>query len=234
MLTYEPDDTLAHGLDPRAKLVAYAGFAVAAFGWDDPLAVVALGPLALLGLAASGVTVRRALRAYALPVALLGFAVLVRTADLGPPWVDLGEARTASLHAARVLLVLVLGAAYVRSTPVHETQSAIQRHIPGKVGQFLGVGVGFVLRFLPVLRADLGRATDAVRARGGDALPVHERMRLVAVGGVRRALERADRFALALRARCFAWNPTPPPLDFRPRDAVVTLAGLALAATTIL
>jgi len=42
MLTYEPDATLAHRLDPRSKLLAQLGFAVAVFARGSALALGAL------------------------------------------------------------------------------------------------------------------------------------------------------------------------------------------------
>jgi biotin transport system permease protein len=48
-----------------------------------------------------------------------------------------------------------------------------------------------------------------------------------------RTLARADRLALALRARCFAWNPTLPPLRFRRRDSLVVALALALAGSVL-
>ncbi|OYR61828.1 cobalt ABC transporter permease, partial [Halorubrum sp. E3] len=130
------------------------------------------------------------------------------------------------------LLILVVAAGYVRSTPVRESRAAIQRLIPGKPGQFLGVGVALVFRFLPLLKRDLLTAREAVRARGGGALPVRERVRLVAVAGINRAFGRADRLGTALNARCFAWNPTLPRLSLGPADypALAVGGGLAAAA----
>lgn len=58
------------------------------------------------------------------------------------------------------------------------------------------------------------------------------RNQFVAVASLNRAFARADRFALALRARCFAWNPTLPPLAFGRADYVV-LAAAALAASAL-
>jgi biotin transport system permease protein len=58
-------------------------------------------------------------------------------------------------------------------------------------------------------------------------------MRLVATAGLRRAFARADRLALALRARCFAWNPTLPALGFGSVDYLVLAGSLALAAVAL-
>jgi len=108
---------------------------------------------------------------------------LVAGATLGTPWFRVDRAATTGLASYRVLLILVAAAGYVRSTPVRDSRAAIQRSVPGKPGQFLGTGVALVFRFLPLLKRDLLTAREAVRARGGGALPVRDRMRLVAVAG---------------------------------------------------
>lgn len=89
-----------------------------------------------------------------------------------------------------------------------------------------------MFRFLPLLKRDLLTAREAVRARGGGALPVRDRMRLVAVAGINRAFGRADRLGTALNARCFAWNPTLPRLALGPADypALAVGGGLVVAA----
>jgi biotin transport system permease protein len=71
-------------------------------------------------------------------------------------------------------------------------------------------------------------------ARLGDERPLSERIRLVGVTGLQRVFLRSDRLALALRARCFSWNPTLPPLSFARRDYVVLVASALLAATALL
>jgi biotin transport system permease protein len=51
-------------------------------------------------------------------------------------------------------------------------------------------------------------------------------MRIVATAGLRRVFDRAEAASTAMRARCFAWNPTPPTL----RLGAVDVPALALAA----
>jgi biotin transport system permease protein len=53
------------------------------------------------------------------------------------------------------------------------------------------------------------------------------------VTGLRRTLRRADRFALALQARCFAWNPTLPALSPGPADVPVALLTVGLVASVL-
>ncbi len=231
MLTYEPGETAVHGLDPRSKLVFQLGFATTAFAHPTPQWLVGLSVLALLVVAAARAPPFRTLWALRLPVVLLVVGPFLQSVRLGPPWFSTAALWPPLLAGYRVGLVLLVSAAYVRTTPIRETRAAIGRTIPGRSGQFIGVGVALVARVLPVLRADLGRTRDAMYARLGERRRLDERMRIVAVGGLRRALERADRLALALQARAFSWNPTLPTLSFRGRDYALTAAGAVLAAS---
>jgi biotin transport system permease protein len=233
-LTYQPGDGVAYDLDPRSKLAFQAGFALAAFGWTHPAAPLALTVVASVALAAARLPPVAALREYRLALLLLAGSVAVEAVRLGPPWLDPTGAWAAAVAAYRVALVLAVSAAYVRSTPVADTRAALQWLLPGRTGRVLAASVGFVLRLLPALQADLRRVRDAARARLGDQRPLQDRMATVAVGGLRRALARADRLALALQARCFAWNPTLPPLRFGTRDVPVVGAGVVLALLPLL
>lgn len=233
MLTYAPGGTLAHRLDVRAKLAFQFAVAIAAFAHTDPRGLALLTPVSLAALAAAGVRPWTALWGYRMlfPFLLAGPALEALT--WGDPWLRPADAVVPALASYRVVLVLLVAAAYVRTTPVRETRAAIQRTLPGKAGTLLGVGVGLVFRFFPLLRRDLASIRDGMWSRLGDERPVTERMRLVATAGLARAFGRADRLALALRARCFAWNPTLPGLSLERRDypvfaLAVVLLGWAL------
>ncbi len=231
MLTYERDGTLAHRLDPRSKLLVQVGFAVAVFAHGSALALGTLTGLAVLALGAARLSPLRVLRAYWFVVVLLAVTPLFAVVRFGSPWVVPGAAVDSLVAGYRVLLVLFVSGAYVRSTPVRATRAAIQRHVPGRPGQLFGVGVGLVFRFFPLLLGDLKSARAAIQARAGDRRSVIERTRRLALVGLGRALGRADRLALALRARCFAWNPTLPPLAFSRLDypVLALAAGLAVS-----
>ncbi|WP_435072848.1 energy-coupling factor transporter transmembrane component T family protein [Halorubrum sp. HHNYT27] len=231
-LSYIPGDSLAHRLDPRSKLLVQVGFAAAAYAYTTPrglaaLTLLAVGCLRLAGGGARDVWTYR----FALPV--LALAPLVAGATLGAPWFRPDRAATTGLASYRVVLILVVAAGYVRSTPVRESRAALQHTVPGRAGQFLGAGVALVFRFLPLLRRDLLTTRAAIHARGGDALPVREQMRLVAVAGINRAFERADRLGTAMNARCFAWNPTLPRLALGRADGVALALGSGLLAAAL-
>ena len=226
-LTYRPGDSLAHRLDPRSKLLVQGGIAAAAYAYTTPRGLAALTVVALGCLWVADGTLAD-LWGYRFVVPFLLVAPLVAGATLGAPWFSVDRAVDTGLAGYRVLLVLVVAAAYVRSTPVRDSRAAIQHTIPGRPGQFLGTGVALVFRFLPLLKRDLRATHEAVIARGGGSLPLHDRIRLVATGGITRAFGRADRLGTALNARCFAWNPTLPRLSFGRLDAVALGSGVGL------
>jgi biotin transport system permease protein len=224
-IRFRPAATLARRLDPRTKLAVQAAFVAAAFARTDP---AGLAVLALLALAIARTARLSPLRTLWASRALAPFLVagpVLSAATLGPPWIDPGEAVAPALASGRVVLVLLVAGAYVRSTPVRETRAAVQWLLPGRLGTAAGTGLGLVVRFLPRVRADLRTARAAADARLAARRPLRERMRLVATAGLRRAFGRADAVSAAMRARCFSWNPTLPELGLSRAD----LPGLALA-----
>lgn len=233
MLSYVPEGSLAHRLDPRSKLAVQVAFAAAAYVHTTPRWLLGFTVVAGAILLASGTPPGRALAAFRFPIALLVAAPLLQGLTLGPPWFSVEEAWPSALAGYRVLLILLVGAAYVRTTPVRETRAAIAHLVPGRPGRFLGVGVGLVLRFLPLLLADLRRSRQAAWTRLGDRRPLHERMRIVGAAGLNRAFGRADALTLALQARCFSWNPTPAALRFRRVDAVGWAVALGLVVSVV-
>ncbi|MFD1569896.1 energy-coupling factor transporter transmembrane component T family protein [Halorubrum laminariae] len=231
-LAYVSDDTAFHRLDPRTKLCWQVGFAAAAYAYTTPrgLAVLTLVAVGSLRLAGGGL---RDLWSYRAAFPVLAVAPVVAGATLGSPWVRPDRAADTALASYRVLLILVVAAGYVRSTPVRDSRAAIQHTVPGRSGQFLGAGVALVFRFLPLLRRDLTAAREAVRARAGAERAVTDRIRIVATAGLDRAFERADRLGTALAARCFAWNPTLPRLAFGRIDGPVLAASALLLAAAV-
>ncbi|WP_435146894.1 energy-coupling factor transporter transmembrane component T family protein [Halobaculum sp. P14] len=230
MLSYDPGDSVGHRLDPRTKLVAQSCVVVAAFAHTTPRGLAALTVVVAAALAACRLSPPDALAEFraVLPFLLVGPAL--ESLRLSAPWVVPADAVPPLLASYRTVLLLALAAAYVRTTPVRDSEAAVAWLVPGRPGRFLAVGVSLVFRFLPVLQADVRRVRSAMQARLGTERPVRDRVRIVGVAGLRRALGRADSLALALRARCLSWNPTPPPLRLRRADYVA----LAASATLLL
>ncbi|ELZ18455.1 cobalt transporter [Haloterrigena salina JCM 13891] len=234
MLTYDPDDTLAHRLDPRSKLAVQFGFAATALAHTSPRALVALTAVAATILLSARVPLLETLSAYRFALLFLSLAPVLAALTFGSPWLDLADGLASARASYRVLLVLLVSAAYVRSTTVRDSRAAIQRTIPGKPGQLLGIGVALVFRFLPVLQADLRTISDAMAARLGDQRSAVDRASTLGLLGLSRAFDRADRLALAMQARCFAWNPTLPALSLSRLDYPALAAAVVLALSALL
>jgi len=233
MLSYRPGETVVHRLDPRSKLLVQFGLAIAVFASPAPrfLAAATLVSVAVLG--AARLSPVAVLRAYWVVFAVLAVAPLLAGVTLGPPWVRVEPALRSALAAARVVPIVFVSAAYLTTTPVRETRAAVQRLIPGRAGQLFGVGMALVIRLFPVLLDDAREVRTAIQARGGDRRPLRVRARLLVVRVLERTLDRSDRLGMALRARCFAWNPTLPPLTFERRDYPVLALGVVLALSPL-
>ena len=234
MLTYQPGTTVVHRLDPRGKLLVQFGLAIALVAQPSLRWLAGATLLSLLALALARLSPLAVLRAYWVVLGVLAVAPLLAGLALGPPWFHPGPALRSLRLVARVVPVLFLSAAYLHTTPVRETRAAVQRLVPGKPGRLLGVGMALVVRLFPVVVQDVGEVRDAIRARGGERRPAWVRARLLVVGSLDRALARSDRLGVALRARCFAWNPTLPPLAFSRRDYPVLALGLVLVCSPVL
>ncbi|MDG5758935.1 energy-coupling factor transporter transmembrane component T [Natronococcus sp. A-GB1] len=234
MLTYEPGETVVHDLDPRSKLAVQIGFAATALAHTAPRALLGFSVFTVAVLALARVPLLRTLYAYRFALVILAVGPLVAAATLGPPWIDLEAGLATALASYRVLLILLVSAAYVRTTPVRESRAAIQRTVPGKPGQLLGIGVALIFRFLPVVQSDLRTIRDAMAARLGTERSARERATTIGLLGLSRTFDRADRLSLALRARCFSWNPTLPALAFSQRDLPALGVAVALLLTAFL
>lgn len=233
-----PDDTGSRAsteparlarLDPRVKLAGQTAFALATFVHATPVGLAALTVLGGGIVRLAGVSVRRLFVTYRalLPVLLLGPAFAA--VDLGPPWIDLREAGRPALASYRTGLLVVVGAAYVRTTTTRESEAAIAWLVPGRLGRLLAVGIGLVFRFLPLVRREVRTTKEAMDVRLGAERPLHDQMRILVGRSVTRLFRRADRLALALRARCLSWNPTYPQLSL----GRVDLVGLGVVSVLV-
>jgi biotin transport system permease protein len=234
MITYVAGDTPIHRLDPRTKLFVQAAVAVAAFAHTTPRGLAALSAFVVAVCWLAATPLLASLHTYRAFLPFLVAGPLVEGATLGAPWFVPADAVVPALASYRVVLLFLVSTAYIRTTRVRESRAAIQWLLPGRAGVVLGAGVGFVLRFLPLLRDDLATIREAMDARLGAERSLRERIRLIGVTGLRRVFHRADRFALALQARCFAWNPTLPPLTATWRDVPAALVGVALVTWAVL
>ena len=233
MLTYTPGSTLVHRLDPRTKLAVQFAFALVAFTASTPSQLLGLFVVGLGSLWLASISVRAVLRAYWVVILILALGPVFAAVTLGPPWLRLAPALISLRSVARIIPILFVSAAFVHTTPIRATRAAVQRTIPGRPGQLLGVGIALTVRYVPVLRADLRSVLDSIRARNGDTRSLWERSQRLTVLLVARALRRSDQLAVALQARCFAWNPTLPRLQFSRLDVPVWLLSVGFVLIAV-
>lgn len=228
MFSYEPADTVIHRMDPRGKLVFQLAFAIAAYARTDvpSLLVLTAGVAGVFYLARlSPIALIYRLR-YIL--GLLSLPPFIAVIQLGHPWIDLADGVEPMITGFRVLLILLVGIVYVRTTPIRASQAGIAWFVPGKAGRFLGIGTGLVARLLPQLLADITRIRTSMQLRHATERSVPERIQLLAIVSIESAFRRANRMDEALRVRCLSWNPTQYPLAVTRLDVAPIGAGFVL------
>lgn len=231
-VAYRPGHTVFHRLDPRTKLWCQLAIVAAAYAYTTPLALAGLTIAVLAALYVIELSPRRIIGALAPVVVLLAIATLVAGVRLGSPWFEFVEARETGIAAYRVLLVIIVGVVYVRTTPTRASQAAIQWLVPGRFGRGLAVSVGLVGRFLPRFQTTARRIRHAMAVRGGDRMALHRRIGVFGIAVLAAAVRDADRTSVAMRTRCLSWHPTLPVLSFGRIDypAIVLGFGLFLLA----
>ncbi|QZA89640.1 energy-coupling factor transporter transmembrane protein EcfT [Salinarchaeum sp. IM2453] len=233
MISYEPSDTIVHRLDPRGKIIFQSAFALAVFVQSEPRWLLLFGAIAVVCLYLARCSVLATLRGFWFPLLILSLAPLFAMISFRPLAIDPQSALEPAKAGVRVIFVLFVSAAYIRTTPLRESRAAIQRLIPGRIGTFIGVGFGLVVRLFPAIRRDIQTLRKAEAARLGTERSIIKRAQTLGVGGLQAAMDRSDQLSRALQARCFAWNPTLPELTFACRDYVVIAASFLLVLTVI-
>lgn len=215
-------------LDPRGKLAAQTALAAGAFAHTTPHGLALLTGVVGVGVWLASLSLRRLLWPYRWLVPFLLAGPVVTALRVGPPWIEPTAAVEPALASYRTAVLVVLGGLYVQTTPVRDSEAAIAWLVPGRVGRLLAVTVGLVFRFLPAIRQEAQTTKRAMDVRLGGQRPLWVQIRLFTERLLVRLFRRADRLALALRARNLSWNPTYPALSVGWRD--VPLGCLTVAA----
>lgn len=215
-------------VDPRVKLAGQGAFALAAFAHPTPVGLAALTAVVSVVVWTATTPLRELLWPYRFLLPFLLAGPVVRAVRLGPPWLTPEAAVTPALASYRTVLLVAVGAVYLHTTPVRESEAAVAWLVPGRVGRLLALGVGLVFRFLPLARREVRTTKEAMDVRLAAERPLRDRIRLLVGRSVTRLFRRADRLALALRARCLSWNPTYPRLQITRADLPVLAASCLL------
>ena len=142
---YEPGATVVHRLDPRAKLAAQVSIAVAALVHTTPRGLVALTLLAGVILALARTSPTAALAEFALVLPFLVGGPLIEGVTISPVGFSIEQAIPPALAAYRTVLLLLVAAVYVRTTPIRESRAAIQAGAAARRGRRLRLPVSTAL-----------------------------------------------------------------------------------------
>lgn len=217
---YQPGSSVVHRLDVRMKLVLVA--AASLIGLRLEFAGLGLMALSLLAVAAG---CRRSLRIqpgeWRWIGLLLAFVFVARVlSSEGTPILSLlvfeisrEGLRDGLLVCLRLVLVFMLGAVLMATTRSTEIKAGVQwflKPLPFISAERVGTMLGLLVRFLPVIFEEVSRASDAQQARAV-ANRRNPLQRLVKLGlpAISRVIERSDRLALAMEARCYTETRTP-------------------------
>ena len=158
-------------------------------------------------------------------------------AAIGPVAVTREGLREGALICLRLVLVFIVGAAFIATTRSAEIKAGVQwflKPVPWVPAERVATMLGLVARFMPVILEQAAKISDAQRARVGENRrnPVR---RLIAFGIplMRRTFETADNLAVAMEARCYSETRTDPDLTTGRKDWVLFGTAVALILTSV-
>jgi energy-coupling factor transporter transmembrane protein EcfT len=156
-------------------------------------------------------------------------------AEFGPVAVTREGLREGTLVCLRLVLVFIVGAAFIATTRSSEIKAGVQwflKPLPWVPAERVATMLSLVARFMPVILEQAARTSDAQRARAGENRrnPIR-RLTAVGIPLMRRTFEIADNLAVAMEARCYCETRTDPDLTTGPRDWFFFGTAVALILT---
>ena len=226
---YRFGTSVLHQLDARFKLVFLVMLSfVSLKAQGAALAILTITLLALM--INAGQTVKSLLTLLRYVIIFLVLIFIARA--LATPGATLFEYKTVTvtregIHGGmlvcwRLMLVILIGLAFVTTTRTPEVKAAVEwflSPVPLVPARRVSIMMSLVVRFIPVILDQAKETADAQRARGVENRknPLYRLTKLL-IPLMRRTFERADKLALAMEARCYTENRTDPDLSSTPRD----------------
>lgn len=233
-----------HGrvLDVRLKLVLMAGVSVAGLQLGFAGLSLLMAPLIILFIVfrpAARIHFSE-LRWVFLLLALVFIARVFSTdgtplTAFGPVAVTREGLREGALVCLRLVLVFIVGAAFIATTRSSEIKAGVQwflKPLPWVPAERVATMLSLVVRFMPVILEQAARTSDAQRARAGENRrnPIR-RLTAFGIPLMRRTFETADNLAVAMEARCYSETRTDPELTTGRRDWLFFGTAVAMILT---
>lgn len=219
---YRPGATMAHKLDPRAKIVFAVLFIATAFVAQGPLALLILLAAAMAVQAGSGSSVHTALRSLKPLAWLMGFVLVfdtlfVNSGDViwraGPATITAGGVSCAIENVLRFVCVLLGTSALMTTTSPSQLTDGFSLMLRpldrfGVRTASAGLAMSMTLRFIPTLTKEFNKVCVAQMSRGADFASGGALQRALALVSAlvpmfASALRRSESIAYAVEARAF-------------------------------
>jgi len=242
---YSPGTSWLHRLDPRAKLAMAACGVAVLLAMHSLLLIAGIIVLAHVILLGARVPWRRLRSLWALSAPTMLLIVVLGTllgphkgATLVQVWgwsLSLGALAEASATALRIIALALVIAIWLFTT---DQSSLVRGLVALGLPYPFGLALGMALRFIPAIAASFRTISDAQQARALDLSKggLVRRARAyvpIGVAVIITSLRAAENLSRALSSRAFASDTHRTelsPLCFGWRDAIVTLAAIAVTA----
>lgn len=240
---YRPGDSPLHRLDPRFGLLLLILLSLTALR-AGPVGLLVFTIACTAMIMHIGIGIRRLMRDLRYAAVLLLFIIAARSlVTAGEPLLTLFGLTltregllTGGLIAWRLLIIILVGAIFMLSARPSGIRSAIEWYltpVPLIPQARVGMMLGLLLRFIPVIFRQSGEISDAQRARGVENVknPIR-RLIILVIPLLRKVFLTADDLSIAMAARGYCEDRTAPLLRARPSDWCA-LAGCILICAMI-
>lgn len=207
---YLKGTSLAHRLDPRAKLVALAVAFVVPLLFDDPLYTGAVLAVYLIGAVMVGATPNvRTLAPILISIqvaALVMWPIFVSGETPLFLWIEVESLLYGLAMGFRLLSMVVAGIILLTTTSIeHLVWGMVKLGLPYRIGFTITTAV----RLVPMLISSTSTISDAQASRGldlksGNAIERARKHVPLIVPATMSAIRRANDFSIALEARAFS------------------------------
>jgi energy-coupling factor transporter transmembrane protein EcfT len=158
-------------------------------------------------------------------------------AAFGPVVATREGLREGALVCLRLVLVFIVGAAFIATTRSAEIKAGVQwflKPLPWVPAERVATMLSLVTRFMPVILEQASKTSDAQRARAVEnrRSPIR-RLTAFGIPFMRRTFETADNLAVAMEARCYSETRTDPDLTAGRKDWVFFGTAVALILTAV-
>lgn len=239
IFAYRSGETLLHRLDPRTKLMVLflanglfigSGYAVLA-----AISLAVAFTLHHLGISLPSLLYRTRVFLVFLLFIFLSRAVFIP----GSTVFEFGLLRFSSegissglAYCWKLAVILYAGIVFIASTTATQIRLSLEwflKPFPFVPERRVGVMIGLLVRFLPLMVEKAADISDAQKARGVEKRknPVY-RLVSFSLPFMRSVFRTADELVIAMEARCYSEHRTNPPLRFGKRDVYVLAAAAAI------